>query len=385
MPLKIFIFLFLIFPFLSTAQEKLNFHKVKIDKGETIKSLIKKYQLDVEDCNLQKFYKLNKLTPTSKLDINKSYFIPVLLFDFNGKSIRSSIDIDDWQVAYRIDLYNKKMLDAGKRKKNIKDSKIIWVPYHELYCKEEIVVKQTSKRIFPIFGKKYEKIPLLDKKLAGKVYYIDAGHGGPDPGANAKLNGHRMCEDEYAYDISLRVARNLVEHGAIVYMVTRDINDGIRDEQLLKCDSDELSYEGEAIPINQKQRLNQRCNSVNRLYLKHKKQGVKSQRQIIIHVDSRNKKMQTDVFFYYKTGVKEGKTLAQSMQSTLEKKYKEAQPGRGYDGEVSSRDLYQLRFSKPLTVYVEIGNIRNSFDQQRFMYENNRQALANWLYEGFIK
>lgn len=381
----IFLYLFLIIPILSFAQDNLTFHKVRIEQGETIKSLLKKYQVDIENCNFQKFYKLNKLTPTSKLVANKEYYLPVLLYSFNGKSIRSSIDIDDWQIAYRIDLYNKKMLDVGKRKKSIHESKIIWVPYHEMFCKEEIRAEQSSKRIFPIFGKKYEKIPLKDKKLTGKVYYIDAGHGGPDPGANAKLNGHRMCEDEYAYDICLRVARNLVEHGAIVYMVTRDVNDGIRDEQLLKCDSDELSYEGEAIPINQKQRLNQRCHSVNKLYLKHKKQGVKSQRQIIIHVDSRNKSMQTDVFFYYKAGVKEGKDLAEKMQSTLELKYKSAQPGRGYDGEISSRDLYQLKYSKPLSVYVEIGNIRNSFDQQRFMYENNRQALANWLYEGFIK
>ena len=375
----------LLFPLLLSSQPKLVFHQVKITQGETSKSLMKKFQLDVEDCNLQKFYKLNKITPTSKLQVNQSYFLPILLFDFNGKSIRSSIDIDDWQVAYRIDLFNKKMLESGKRKKSINESKIIWVPYHELYCKEEIRTAQIKKRIFPIFGKKYESTPLMDNKLKGSVYYIDAGHGGPDPGANALFYGHRMCEDEYAYDISLRIGRYLVSHGALVYIVTRDVNDGIRDEKLLKCDRDELSYEGEAIPISQKQRLAQKCNTVNRLFLKHQKQGVRNQRQIIIHVDSRNKKMQTDVFFYYKNASSEGKRIAENLQSTLKKNYKLAQPNRVYKGEVSSRELYQLRLSKPITVYVEIGNITNSFDQQRFLYDYNRSTLAKWLYEGFIK
>ena len=44
-----------------------------------------------------------------------------------------------------------------------------------------------------------------------------------------------------------------------------------------------------------------------------------------------------------------------------------------------------LREVKTNAVFVELGNIRNAYDQQRFMKENNRQALANWLYEGLIK
>jgi N-acetylmuramoyl-L-alanine amidase len=33
-------------------------------------------------------------------------------------------------------------------------------------------------------------------------------------------------------------------------------------------------------------------------------------------------------------------------------------------------------------VYIELGNLRNAFDQQRFVLPANRQALANWLFEG---
>jgi N-acetylmuramoyl-L-alanine amidase len=35
-------------------------------------------------------------------------------------------------------------------------------------------------------------------------------------------------------------------------------------------------------------------------------------------------------------------------------------------------------------VFVEVGNIQNSYDQQRIVLKDNRQALANWLCEGFV-
>ena len=43
-----------------------------------------------------------------------------------------------------------------------------------------------------------------------------------------------------------------------------------------------------------------------------------------------------------------------------------------------------LRHTTPASVFVELGNIQNSFDQQRIILSDNRQALANWLCEGFV-
>ncbi|EXY73243.1 N-acetylmuramoyl-L-alanine amidase family protein [Bacteroides fragilis str. 3988T(B)14] len=39
----------------------------------------------------------------------------------------------------------------------------------------------------------------------------------------------------------------------------------------------------------------------------------------------------------------------------------------------------------PASVFVELGNIQNTFDQRRLVIPSNRQALAKWLMEGFIK
>ena len=99
------------------------------------------------------------------------------------------------------------------------------------------VVKDVGR--YPIFGKEYEVVERKDNQLSGAVFYLVSGHGGPDWGANVKIGNRTICEDEYAYDITLRLARRLIEHGALVYMITRDNNDGIRNEEYLKPDRDE--------------------------------------------------------------------------------------------------------------------------------------------------
>ena len=48
-------------------------------------------------------------------------------------------------------------------------------------------------------------------------------------------------------------------------------------------------------------------------------------------------------------------------------------------------DLHILRQTETTSVYIELGNIRNQLDQDRFTLENNRQALANWLCEGLME
>ncbi len=237
---------------------------------------------------------------------------------------------------------------------------------------------------YDIFGKKYAKTAIIDNQLKGHVYYVVSGHGGPDPGAMFKKDGKWLCEDEYAYDVSLRLARNLISHGALVYMITRDDNDGIRDEVYLAHDTEETVYGGKSMPLNQAERLRQRSNVINELYETHKRKGYKTQRTIITHIDSRYVDKKVDVFFYHKENNTEGRELAKSMYHTIKNKYDEKQKGRGYYGEVSSRNLHMLRETKPTAVFMELGNICNEFDQKRLLMPDNRQAMANWLCQGIL-
>lgn len=239
-------------------------------------------------------------------------------------------------------------------------------------------------RTFPIFGPEYQRVEVRDRRLRGAVYYIVAGHGGPDTGARGTRDGHTLCEDEYAYDVALRLARNLLSHDAKVYLITRDENDGIRDEKYLRCDTDERVWGGDAMPRDQLERLSQRADIVNRLA--HRNRYASYQRLIVLHVDSRQRGSRVDIFFYHHSGSAESRQTASILQQTIEKNYRIHQPWRGYHGTVEPRDrLYMLRKTKPRTVYIELGNIRNPLDQRRFISADNRQALGNWLSEGFLE
>ena len=191
-----------------------------------------------------------------------------------------------------------------------------------------------------------------------------------------------MHEDEYAYDVALRLARNLMQEGAEVRIIIQDAKDGIRDDRYLSNSKRETCMV-DAIPLNQVARLQQRCTKINELYRKDRK-IYKYCRAIFLHVDSRSKGAQTDVFFYHAPKSVFGKRLAVAMKGTFESKYDKHQPNRGFEGTVSSRNLYVLLKAAPASVFVELGNIQNAFDQRRFVISSNRQALAKWMMEGFI-
>ena len=234
---------------------------------------------------------------------------------------------------------------------------------------------------FTIFGTKYQDVVIENNELKGAVFHLISGHGGPDPGAVGKYNGKMLCEDEYAYDITLRLVRNLISKGATVYIIIRDPNDGIRDGWYLAPDKDEVCYPNLPIPINHMARLRQRVEAVNKLYKKHR---GKYQRLIDIHVDSRSTRENIDVFFYHDKGSISGKKLATNLRDTFDKKYNQHQPGRGYRGTVSDRNLYVLKYSAPVATLIELGNINHERDIRRIIIDDNRQAVANWLTEGLI-
>jgi len=234
---------------------------------------------------------------------------------------------------------------------------------------------------FSIFGPKYAKVEVTSNELKGAVYYLTSGHGGPDPGAMGKYQNHVVCEDEYAYDVTLRIARNLIERSAIVYMITIDKNDGIRDEAFLEPDKDEVAYPNLPIPLNQVKRLHQRVDVVNQLYKTYRNSF---QRFIAIHVDSRSKDENIDIFFYHDPKSKKGEEVADILQQTFQKKYKEVQPNRGYTGTVSERNLYVLKNTYPVGVFIELANMNHERDIKRLIIPDNRQAVANWLTLGLI-
>jgi len=394
-------FFFLIYSSLAQAANPY-FFAVTAKPGDGITILLNRYELDEFECNLDKFLELNRLKKNDPLLEGKEYKLPVMIYTYNGQSIRSTLGITDMEKAKRIANYNRIILNRNLRRTDYETSKILWVPYHELNCpaKNNAPVSSENKKetetktetpvtvineAHAIFGPEYGKLSPKSDKLKGKVFYISSGHGGPDPGAMTKMGNCNICEDEYAYDVGLRLARNLMENGAKVHIVTQDEDDGIRNDDLLKCDTDEKTMGTKCMPINQLARLKQRTDMINELYTSYANKGIKDQTLVCIHVDSRSANTRQDVFFYYYEPSKRGKALANNVQDVFEEKYARYRPGSEYEGTVSHRNLYELRVPLPTTLYVELANIRNEADRKRILPSTNRQALANWLYEGLTR
>ena len=253
----------------------------------------------------------------------------------------------------------------------------------EVFQQENVEITEGKPDFFvnELYGKAYEKTEIFDRSLSGKVFYILSGHGGIDPGAVYDKGGGMLCEDEYAYDVALRLSRNLAQHGAIVEMVIQD-DDGIRDESNLQCDTDEVLANGKRIPGSQRLRLKQRTLYVNDKYVQYQKKGIYDQYLVSIHVDSRTATHRQDVFFCHYKESKAGKKLASSLQKKFQEMYNKHQKNRGYHGHVDERSFYVLMNTAPPATLIELANIKNTHDHKRIKMKENRQALANWIFEG---
>jgi N-acetylmuramoyl-L-alanine amidase len=382
-----------------------NYMTVAARSGDDVPLLLQRYGLSDFPCNITEFFKINRIKEDYRLKSGASYKLPLWVVPYNGKSIRSTLDLTDWQTAKRIEAFNKTAWDNGLRNDNFIESKKLWVPFHEIKCEVTDAPVENAKsgagkasaamesadggeisakgsRSFPIFGPKNARTPLTGSRMKGKVFYLISGHGGPDSGAQGKRAGNTLCEDEYAYDVTIRLLKLLVSNGATAYMIVRDENDGIRDGNYLVCDKDEVVWGNKRIPLNQKERLQQRTDLINQLTEKHLKAGQRDQTVVEIHVDSRSRDTKTDVFFYYRPESEESKNLAQHIHRTFLEKYLQLRGQRGYMGSVTPRYLFTLQETVcRQAVYIELGNIRNDWDQQRLVIKNNRQAVANWLYQ----
>jgi len=366
----------------------------KAKKGDGVTVLLNRFHLPVSDLNIELFNEINpgKFDKYGGIMLGYRYNLPILKIKYNGKSIESTIPVDFSQYSNEIIEYNKKVESTGL-KADFKIDRYIWLPIYlnEKSIKNNVSTNQDDKSeanrsksgviTEPLFGKAEQHVKITSNDLEGYTFYLVSGHGGPDPGAIGYKNKNELTEDEYGYDITLRLARNLMSYSAKVYMIIQDSSDGIRNDYYLKNNINEIHINGDTISHIQKTRLTQRADIINKI-----SDQVNDDKQFcfILHVDSRATKKRIDIFFYYQDGNTRGKNMANTIYKTIKRKYDKNQPGRGYTGSVTTRNLFMLRNVNVPTVYIELGNIQNPLDQVRFLDPNNRQAIANWLRDGIV-
>ena len=99
---------------------------------------------------------------------------------------------------------------------------------------------ERGRKIYAAFRAEIAELPALGNELRGLHIVLDPGHGGLDPGAIVSVNDGNgnpvvVTEDEYAYDIALRLYRILTRHGASVSLTTlapdHTIRNGINAQQ----------------------------------------------------------------------------------------------------------------------------------------------------------
>ncbi len=371
-----------------SAADSVPFLTATAREGDGLYTLLRRYELPINTCYQRKFEEINGLSPKRVIRAGRDYRLPVLVYAYNGKSIRSTIGVDDLEIARQIQRYNRGRERAKQQATPYEQSRKLWVPYGLLFCGSDpgaaTPKPDDGPTRYAIFGERYASVKRVDYALAGKEFYLVSGHGGPDPGALGRKRGHRLCEDEYAYDVALRLARNIIAHGGVPYVIVRDEDDGIRDEVYLDCDWDERVWGDQSIPRDQRLRLKQRSDVINELARTSRAKGVGEQYCIVIHVDSRHVDNQTDLFLYKQHDDPASERLGEQIRQAMISNYARLKRSREYQGALRTRDLHMLREVDVPTVYIELGNIQHEFDQQRVLMVSNRQLLADWFTEGIL-
>lgn len=381
------------------ANEQPKYIEFIAKKGDKVELIFKKYNLPKTQRKFVAFINLNKRKTNKELKLMSGlkYKLPIIVVERKNltKTLKQFVSEDSAnRIQTLIINYNKSLSQKGIKTEQSE----IWIPLHfledeiEVSRKENQVQSESKKhksnlnpKLFKPYYGKIKNVKKRTNHLKDFVFYLVSGHGGPDPGAIGYFEGKELHEDEYAYDITLRLAKHLEENGGKVYMITIDTVDGIRDDRILETSNREVFYGGVQIPANQRDRLELCANILNDLYKKESKNKSKKHISINIHLDSRSEEEKVDVFYYYQENNLESKILAETLQQTFAEQYEKYQPGRGYFGTIETRNLFMLRNSLPTTVYIELGNIRNKSNQYRFVEKNNREAISKWLCLGLIK
>lgn len=214
--------------------------------------------------------------------------------------------------------------------------------------------------------------------LYGWVVVVDPGHGGQDPGSSRMHGGARVTEDEYVYDVALRVQRLIRERQGISILTITD-KIGERNlspaKKLPDSRTERFAVDGTLVRARQSG-LDRRIalgNITHRRYPNHK------QAWISIHFDAlgSSPSIKGVRIIAADTASRLARALRRSFG--IENRLREKSPVvKSGDRAHGIRRLYVLNSSNQIgeRVLIELGNFRNDIDLWRIRDPKVREAYA---------
>ncbi|MGM0508942.1 MAG: LysM peptidoglycan-binding domain-containing protein [Fusobacteriota bacterium] len=191
--------------------------KYFVSKGETLSEIARLHNMSLKEIKTINNLENNKINYGNELKV-----LP-LGFSFEMEKTRDlffdNIKISKANTKFNGDSYYFHT-PRYQYQKNSEYFESAFTTHKRLYNKANFLIEELDKVI--------KKLPKLSNKLEGWKIVVDPGHGGIDPGVvvtGKNANGHfHIMEDEYVYDISLRIYILLKLHGADAIMTVLSPN-----------------------------------------------------------------------------------------------------------------------------------------------------------------
>jgi LysM repeat protein len=252
---------------------------------------------------------------------------------------------------------------------------------------------QRAIALFEEFDRQIDKVRPLSRTLDGWSIVIDPGHGGSDPGTIVRANAGEgegeslfVVEDEYVYDIALRMYVLLRLHGADVTLTLLSPNHLMRQSQPATD-----TFVHEANEVFNSQQINKRNASSSwpkggRTALANRRavaasafKGADKGRRMFIslHADNSAQSPEAVTVFYQE---KSGKADSGSLRFA-----KALLPAMGAGSRARGRNLGVLRGNvADVAVLIEIRNLAYPSQAWALRYEKLRQRDAEKMVKGIL-